>query len=494
MAAQSSVVLSDNAKSTLVSQIHQDPGVPKPNPTVPTWQLPPHPLSDTQSAELGQVTDFAIIGSGVTGCSVAKTLLENTESSGESVTVLEARTLTSGATSRNAGFLLSAGPKNFLGMVERFGKDEAVAISKFCKMTLDKMAELVVEAGPEVESSCERRMVRCIIAFKDEKALAAHVASIRLYEESFPEHKGLYSVIGRKEAQETYNLRDTAGALTTSAYVFWPYRFIPHLFEFLLRRYSARFHVETRTPVTSVVYSPDTNEQYPYVLATSRGILRARQVFHCTNAFTGHLLPHLRGKIYPVRLTMSSQKRGSQFPNHGAQFCWMYYGSRSYEAESGVYESGMHFMQQNARTGDLFFGGGTQQIDQVVTSDDSEVSATAKRSVSTLLPEIYSKGWDGAPQVDKLWTGIIGCTADQVPLVGRVPATLSRGRSRGGEWVAAGFNGYGMAMCWSSGEAIAKMALGEAVPEWLPRSLLVDEKRLRDEVRMGPGAAIKSLL
>jgi glycine/D-amino acid oxidase-like deaminating enzyme len=38
---------------------------------------------------------------------------------------------------------------------------------------------------------------------------------------------------------------------------------------------------------------------FDYVLTTPRGTVRAAKVFHCVNGFTGHLLPKLRGPLFP---------------------------------------------------------------------------------------------------------------------------------------------------------------------------------------------------
>jgi hypothetical protein len=46
--------------------------------------------------------------------------------------------------------------------------------------------------------------------------------------------------------------------------------------------------------------------------------------------------------------------------------------------------------------------------------------------------------------------------------------------------MAAGFNGYGMPLCWGCGEAVAKMLLGkdDEVNNWLPASFLISKRRL----------------
>lgn len=158
-------------------------------------------------------------------------------------------------------------------------------------------------------------------------------------------------------------------------------------------------------------------------------------------------------------------------------------------------------MQQNAETGDLFVGGDLQRLDDFLSSDDSVISADSARNLTDLLPKrLFKEGWTNpitnttmtsATALHRIWSGILSMTADQVPIVGSVPTSISGRNVEGGEWIAAGFNGYRMSQCWLCGEAIARMALGEQKPEWLPDVYLSTERRLGD-VSMGPEAALAS--
>lgn len=505
----------DNIKTMLSTQILSDPGLPRSDPTVAAWQVPPHSLSEVQSTDLPQVVDFAIIGSGVTGCSVAKTLLENSLSQGKTVTIFEARTITSGATGRNGGHLISRVPSHFKELSVEHGREMAIKISRFCTMTLEKMAHLAMSEGPHVERASEIRKVQAIIGYEDERAFLDALASVQLYEDALPQHKGRYSSITQERATKVlpalfedksrilnanyiqeYHLKDTAGALSVPAYAFWPYRLIVGILERLIVRHSPRFTIEAKTPVTAITLNADP--RYPYTLVTPRGPVLAAQVFHCANAFTGHLLPALRGKIFPYRLTMSGQN--AQVANLGAKYSWLLYKQPRYDPASGILDSSLYYIQQNAATGDLFCGGDRRYIHEMISSDDGEVSETARSNHSTLVSKLWNEGRkesmfedQNSPklctEVRHMWSGIIGMTPDSCPLVGKVPRSVS-GRQADGEWVAAGFNGYGMAQCWSSGEAVARMALGEPTPEWLPEVLLIDEQRLSDERRMGVDAAL----
>lgn len=61
---------------SVLAQMLGDPQLPRENPTTSFWQIPPHPnVSATRSVKLSEKTSYAIIGSGVTGCSVANNLL-----------------------------------------------------------------------------------------------------------------------------------------------------------------------------------------------------------------------------------------------------------------------------------------------------------------------------------------------------------------------------------------------------------------------------------
>lgn len=169
---------------------------------------------------------------------------------------------------------------------------------------------------------------------------------------------------------------------------------------------------------------------------------------------------------------------------------------------SGIYTGGLYYLQQNAKTGALFFGGQKHQMEDFISADDREVSSTSRADLSTMLPKLFNKGWNDpatgaihSPEVQTIWSGIIGSTPDHNPLVGKVPISISeRGGAHGGEWIAAGYNGYGMSQCWSSGEAVALMSLGKPVPQWLPKALLISEERLFNEERMGIEKALKSLV
>lgn len=84
--------------------------LPRTDPTTSYWQDPPDPIADERTtAELPAAADVVVVGSGITGASVAWNLLKHiplaqgvvADEKKPSIVMLEARRACSGATGRN---------------------------------------------------------------------------------------------------------------------------------------------------------------------------------------------------------------------------------------------------------------------------------------------------------------------------------------------------------------------------------------------------------
>lgn len=152
-------------------------------------------------------TEYAIIGSGVTGCSVAKTLLEDPRSGSDRVTILEARTLCSSATGRNGGHLVSPIPGEFVKYVSAVGLEMAIKIARFNNATLEKMHKLAAESDDATRKTAEVRRTTSVIAFTDQHLFDESKESIELYMQHVPEGRGLYKAIDAEEAKKVCKKR-----------------------------------------------------------------------------------------------------------------------------------------------------------------------------------------------------------------------------------------------------------------------------------------------
>ncbi|KAJ6138819.1 FAD dependent oxidoreductase [Penicillium samsonianum] len=471
---------------SVFSLVTADPGLPRPNPTESYWQHIPHALADVQSSKLPPDRDFVIIGSGITGLSVARTLLECHPTA--TVTVLEARTLCSGATGRNGGQMAANAGEQYMHLAETHGIETAGKVVDFTFRNLEKMQELIEEYDA-VELS-EMQRLRKLRVFLTQGKFDDFKKSIARLEVDHPSKKGLYTILDADAVLKEYGIHGAFGGALLPAGTVWPYRLVTKVFAALLEKYPGRLTIETHTPVESVEHSsilasPITSI-YPYTLRTSRGPLRARTVVHCTNGYSGHLLPHLRGLVHPFKGTMTVQDSQNAVSNQGAAVSWGFHYPPSYDPETQHLGYGLYYLGQSAKTGYFYFGGEHARFDESISADDSFVADHSVKHLEVVLPRFFGKNDTSDWRLVSSWSGIMGYSSDGLPIVGRLSPTLT-GREGDGEWIAAAFNGYGMANSLMSGEALALMILGEDVSDWLPVAYGLGEKRLRETLTV-PGA------
>ncbi|KAI1024290.1 hypothetical protein LB504_005157 [Fusarium proliferatum] len=468
-----------------------DPLLPRPNPSISLWQEPAHPtVSSIQSPTLPQYADIVVIGSGITGCSVTKALLENDSLDSPSrIVVLEARTLTSGATGRNGGQLVSPVGHLYKTMCKRHGEETAKEICRFSFMNIRRIMDMLDKLNPELQESSEIRHVHKVMVAGDEETWKASKESLESFREAIPSHQTIHRVTEQDGLAKEFNVRNGHGVIDHPAGAVWPYRLITGIFERLLVQYHDQLSIETNTPATAINYTPDpTNDDssildYPYIIETPRGPIRTKQVIHCTNANAAHLLRPLIGRLYPYRGTMSVHKAGPHLENLGNSRSWSHLTKSSLDPVSERFDGGLYYLQQHATTGDIWVGTDYSNVFDVLTSDDTTVPGHSVEALLKFLPKYFVKGWpeDERPELKGVWTGLQGHTSDGLPLVGKLAKSVS-GRDGDGEWIAGGYSGYGMDKAWMTGAAVASMISGKGTPEWLPKAFLLTEQRLERDI------------
>lgn len=179
---------------TVSKLVVADPGLPRQNPTQSYWQHVPHSLAHVQSPTLPTERDFAIIGSGITGLSVAKNLLERHPSA--TVTIFEARTLCSGATGRNGGQMAANVGEEYAHLASAHGAEMAGKIVSFTFRNLQKMQELIKEYDAEELSELQR--LKKLRAFLTEDTFEDFKRSLAKLESDNPSWKGLYTILEKE--------------------------------------------------------------------------------------------------------------------------------------------------------------------------------------------------------------------------------------------------------------------------------------------------------
>jgi glycine/D-amino acid oxidase-like deaminating enzyme len=135
--------------------------------------------------------DFIIIGSGITGLAVTKTLLKRHPTA--TVTVLEARALCSGATGRNGGQMAANAGEQYENLAETHGAQTAGEIVDFTFRNLEMMQELIIEN--DAEELAEMQSLRKLRVFLTRGKFDDFKKSIARLEADHPSKKGLYTIL-----------------------------------------------------------------------------------------------------------------------------------------------------------------------------------------------------------------------------------------------------------------------------------------------------------
>ncbi|KAJ7115955.1 FAD dependent oxidoreductase [Mycena epipterygia] len=537
------------AYDELDKRIKESPGIPVSGPSTPYWAIPAsHIVQHGSEAILPPYADVVVVGSGITGTVVARTLLEsrNTDNLPQ-VVMLEARDACSGATARNGGHITPPLYHDYLALKKEHGAEMAKSIIRF---RLAHLAELIQVSEDEhilVDSQC--REVETFDIFFDHATYDLAVQKLTAYLNEMPEQRKMWRVVDTEECVKDLQLsHQVVGAIATTAGAIHPYRFVTGILSRLVASHPTHFRLFTHTPCISISSASDLESDEPlYIVLTNKGTIRTRHVVHATNAWASHLLAPMRGKIVPVRGHMSAQRPGMGLGRIGhpasandsvltladtdsnAGHSWL--GTRSFVIYSGRrYDYLTQQPSASAKSQSLYpppaaefmFGGGVAHGEMAERAFMTEVGITDDRSwnldTGAYLGgalSMYFGGWGpegrdiestddlavlpyAAPEesdegrVKKLWTGILGVSADGRPWVGRLPVKISgrvEPRSKRkparkmtllappGEWISAGYSGEGMVHAYMSGKALAHMVLGHDLNGGLPEAFLATEAR-----------------
>ena len=282
-------------------------GFPLPNPTKSYWQTPPLPIADHRTTPiLPTSAKYVIIGSGITGASIAYKLLQEDPSS--SIVLLEARQASSGATGRNGGHCRPGNYLEFKDNVDQIGVEDALRVEKLEETNVQNVAAFIKEHNIDCDL---RRRETCDI-FVDPKQWEDALAALKARDEVdvpvFTEHK----VWSEKETREVLLVPQGVGAISFPAYVLSPYKFVCALLEMSLKK---GMNLQTNTTALDIAQDPDSKK---WTVWTRRGEIEAEKVILATNAYTAALYPQLSNFIIPTRGQAAAVRPGSKIAGNPA--------------------------------------------------------------------------------------------------------------------------------------------------------------------------------
>ena len=205
------------------------------------------------------------------------------------------------------------------------------------------------------------------------------------------------------------------------------------------------------------------------MVTTDRGSICARRIVFASNAYTSALAPEFQGHIVPVRGICSR----IVVPNLPTQKQAL---ENSYTLRFNSWDYDYLIPR---RDGSIVVGGGRSMYLHDLgkwygNSDDSKLIESAARYFDQYMQRHFHGWGKTGAYTDRVWTGIMGYTADSLPHVGPIPG-------KPGQMVIAGFNGHGMPQTFLSAQGVARM-LVEGTPYGeteLPRLFQTTLERLQ---------------
>jgi glycine/D-amino acid oxidase-like deaminating enzyme len=281
--------------SILKSEEYKPSGLPCPNSSASFWHSEPNValLGHRTTPNLPSAVDVVIVGSGITGASIARYFAEDDRASNLSIIMLEAREACWGATGRNGGHcqpLLTERPPN---------------VGQFEVKNLEAVQSYIEKHNVE----CEFRLGSACRAFFSKELYEEGLKELQMLERRAPELRKLVRLVTDKDELAKHRISPKAygATITQGAAQLWPYKFCAAIMQRLVGE--GKLNLQTNTPVLSLESQSKTSDAaaVPYVLVrTPRGTIKAKHVILATNGYTSHLLPGFSSLIVPTRCEMSA--------------------------------------------------------------------------------------------------------------------------------------------------------------------------------------------
>lgn len=372
------------------------------------------PYSARPPLEGDQTTDVAILGGGITGISAAYFLA----SRGAKVTVVERDVVASGATGRNAGFLLAGVAHTYSIAVKAHGRERTKLLWRLTTENHDLLRGLV-----------ESEKIDCLYARNGSYTLAVSDAEVSA-------HRKSVAMLAEDGFRAEF-LDDTAaarlfpgsgirgGTFNPGDGEIHPVRYVRGLAQAAERK-GARIFEGTRVTKVETAATSVT-------LATEKGRLTAPMLLLASNAYTALLHPYFADSIVGMRGQMLATEPAPQ---------------RLIPAP--VYaDYGFEYFRQ-LPDGRILAGGGRRaSLDTELTYADQPTDKV-QQAIETFLYACFPLAQ--GLRITHRWGGIMGFSCDELPNVGPVPGAVN-------VYAAAGYHGHGLAFSTIAAKAVTGMIL-----------------------------------
>lgn len=376
--------------------------------TVPHWRV----VHDPRTIRC----DTAVLGGGISGVAAALAL----ERRGVDVVIVERGEIASGASGRNAGFLMRGAADNYAAAVRQWGRQTARMVWRWSEENLAMLRAEGIELLPSV-----RRMPSCLLAFEREEADELRTAYEMLREDHFD--------AGWQESGTDAAWRGgaLAGLVNPGDAACNPCELVAYL--------AGRLR---RPPLTNHEVARVERDGPGVLLHTAEAVIQARRCLVCLNAYAPLLFPALGPVLRPNRGQMMAVRTASR------AFDMSYYANH-----------GSEYFRQTL-PGIAVFGGWRKHFAQAEIGWEDRTTPEVQQG----LEEFASRLLGGKVEVASRWAGTMAFTPDGLPIIGPIDAEGRPADVTSPLWFCGGYTGHGMSMGFKCAHAAVDAMLNRADP------------------------------
>ncbi len=380
-------------------------------PTVSFWQRR-HSESDT-------AYDVAIVGGGIIGVSTAYWLAQLEPRT--RIAIVEAGRLASGASGRNAGFLLQGVTSDYVTDRLRYGEEKSRRLWQFTRENRELIARHVDARGTGLETSGS-----LVVAGSEaeDARLQAAVQALR------SDGQAASYLPPREVARKIGGQGFLGGLYVTSGASLDPVALVRYLAE------QARCDV---LPGEAVVDLHRSGSRL--VLETAARRIFAERVVLAMGAYLPRLLPQAKAYVRPVRAQMLATE--------AAPSRWLKLPVYSHE--------GFFYLRQLV-TGEVLVGGARHLHERAEVGYDDATTGALQADLEAYLYRHFPQAVGLRPA--RRWGGTMGFSPDGLPVAGQ-PDGLDHA------FFATGFTGHGMGYGFRFGRMMAEWVSGDPSPAGL---------------------------
>ena len=372
------------------------------------------------SRPIPEVVDVAVIGSGFTGLSAARTLAKR----GAKVAVLEAETIGWGASSRNGGMVLTGMKLGVNKLISMYGRERTQRMYAASLASMDCVEQIVREEGIDCDFvRCGHLEVACKQKHFDDYARQAEVIA--------REFQHALRVVQKDELSSEIGSTIYYGGMVDEVSAGAdPARYVAGLACAAMKA-GAEIFEHARV---EAIQRDSRQGNSAWKLTTSRGPVWAQEVFVGTSGYTGKATPGLRKKLIPIgSFIITTEVLPEALARELSPRNRMIYDSKNY-----LY---YYRLTPDRR---MLFGGRAAFF--------PETDQTVRQSAEILrrgMIEVYPQLSDA--KIDYVWGGTLDFAFDIMPHAGQLD----------GMYFAVGYAGHGVAMATYQGQKIAELMAGD---------------------------------